>query len=74
MSGPRHAFAAVLLAVLVCAAVTPALSAEQRFALVIGLSAYEPKYPKAAGFVCFGVVERTNVRGIDWVWRRLNER
>ena len=39
MPGPKHAFAAVLLAVLVGTA-APVLSAEQRIALVIGNSAY----------------------------------
>ena len=39
MPGPRHAFAAVLLAVLVCARAAPALVEEQPIALVIGDSA-----------------------------------
>ena len=40
MPGPRYAFAAVLLAVLACASAAPVLSAEQRIALVIGISRY----------------------------------
>ena len=40
MPGPRRAFAAMLLAVLACAGAAPALTAEQRIALVIGNSAY----------------------------------
>ncbi len=40
MPGPRHAFAAVLLAVLACACAAPALVEEQRIALVIGNSAH----------------------------------
>ena len=40
MRGTRHAFAAMLLAVLACAAAAPVLAEGQRIALVIGNSAY----------------------------------